>query len=374
MGPYAAECYSRKMQNSTVLKLKAIAERRMEVERLMAAPETTSNPGALKKFGREYRELGSIVELWSKFERAGDSLNQAQVMIGSETDPEVLQLAKTEALEQEKLRAELEAQIAEALIPKDVTAQADAVVELRAGAGGEEAGLFAAELFRMYQRYAERHGWKAEAISLSDTGIGGIKEVVFEVSGEGTFTRLKHESGVHRVQRVPSTESSGRIHTSTATVAVLPKAEEIDVEIKEQDLKLDIFHASGHGGQNVQKVATAVRITHLPSGIIVSCQNERSQLQNKMKAMDVLRARLWDAQLRKQQDAIAADRRAQVGTGDRSEKIRTYNFPQSRVTDHRINHTSHNLFRILDGEIDEFVDALLREEQARKLAAATVGP
>jgi peptide chain release factor 1 len=361
------------MQESTTAKLKAIAARRREVERLMAEPETTGNPAALRKLGREYRELGEIVELWRGYEKAEEALRQARSLAESETDPEVLQLARNEAAEQEQLIGELERQIAEALIPKDATAHADAVVEIRAGAGGEEAALFAAGLFRMYQRYAERKGWKTEVIAVNDTGIGGVKEVVFEVSGEGTFTRLKLESGVHRVQRVPATEASGRIHTSTATVAVLPKAEEIDIDVREADLRVDIYHASGHGGQNVQKVATAVRITHLPTGIVVACQNERSQLQNKLRAMEVLRARLWDLEIRRQQEAIAADRRAQVGTGDRSEKIRTYNYPQNRVTDHRINYTSHNLSRVLDGELDEFVDALLREEQARRLAAATAG-
>jgi peptide chain release factor 1 len=361
------------MQESTRAKLKGIQERSREVERLMSLPQTLSDSNTLKKLGREYNQLQRVVVLWARFENSERALKEARDLIAQETDPEVVQLAKSEAQELEEALSGLTGQIEDALIPEDVTAHADAIIEVRAGAGGEEAGLFAAELFRMYQRYAERHGWKADIVSLNDTGIGGIKEVVFEVSGEGTFTRLKLESGVHRVQRVPETESSGRIHTSTATVAVLPKPEEIDVQINEGDLKTDIYHASGHGGQNVQKVATAVRITHLPTGLIVACQNERSQLQNKMKAMEVLRARLWDLELRKQQEAISADRKAQVGTGERSEKIRTYNFPQSRVTDHRINYTSHQLQKIMDGDIDEFVDALLREEQAKKLAAATVG-
>lgn len=351
--------------------MKAIAARRQEVERLMSLPATSSGPGALKRLGREYAELGQTFGLWTKYEKASDALRQAASLLATETDPEVLQLAKAETVELEGQMSALERQIEEALVPKDATAHADAVAEVRAGAGGEEAGLFAAELFRMYQRYAERMGWKTEVISISETGIGGIKEVVFELSGEGTFNRLKLESGVHRVQRVPATESSGRIHTSTATVAVLPKAEEIDVEVKESDLKIDIYHSSGAGGQNVQKVATAVRITHLPTGLVVACQNERSQLQNKTRALEVLRARLWDMELRKQREAISADRKSQVGTGDRSEKIRTYNFPQSRMTDHRIGYTSHNLARLMDGELQEVIDALLREERARKLAAAT---
>ena len=260
-------------------------------------------------------------------------------------------------------------EIRNALIPKDATEHADAVIEVRAGAGGDEAGLFAGDLVRMYQRYAELRNWKFKELDTSESGVGGIKEATIEISGDGAFRRLKLESGVHRVQRVPTTESQGRIHTSTATIAVMPKAEELDIEINDNDIRTDVFHSGGAGGQNVNKVATAIRLTHIPTGLVVTCQNERSQLQNRVQAMDILRSRLWDTQLRQQQQEIAASRKAQVGTGDRSEKIRTYNFPQSRVTDHRINYTSHQLNRILEGEIDEFVDALLAEEQARKLSS-----
>ena len=359
------------MQQITLDKLRAIAERQAELEDLMARPETASDSNTLRKLGREYNDIRAVVGLWREYERAERDLDGARSLLEDEADPDVRALAREEIASIEERLEDLARDIEAALLPKDVTEHADAVVEIRAGAGGDEAGLFAVELFRMYQRYAETRGWKLRPVNINETGVGGIKEVIFDVAGDQAYTRLKHESGVHRVQRVPETESQGRIHTSTATVAVLPKAEEIDIEIKPDDLRVDIFHAGGHGGQNVNKVATAIRLTHLPTGTVVTCQKERSQLQNRLLAMDVLRARLWDAELRKQQEATSADRRAQVGTGDRSEKIRTYNYPQTRVTDHRIGLTSHSLPRVLDGDLDEFVDALLREEQARKLAAAS---
>jgi peptide chain release factor 1 len=346
-----------------------MTERYREIERLMADPALGSDGARRKKLGREYVELQKLVEFTREYDGKETELQGLKSLLEPESDAEVAAMARDESAAIEKRLAALDREIEISLIPKDVTASAESIVEIRGGAGGEEAALFASELFRMYQRYAESKGWKAEIVSLNDTGIGGIKEVVFEVQGEGSYNRLKYESGVHRVQRVPVTESSGRIHTSTATVAVLPKPEEIDVEIKPDDLKIDVYHSSGHGGQNVQKVATAIRITHLPSGLVVTSQRERSQLQNRTLAMEVLRARLWDMELQKQQASISADRRAQVGTGERSEKIRTYNFPQSRVTDHRIGFTSHNLQRVLEGDLDELIDALLAEEQARKLAA-----
>jgi len=359
------------MQQTTLDKLKAIAERQAELEELMARPGAASDSNTLRRLGREYNDLRAVADLWREYERAERDLNGARSILEDDADRDVKALAREEIASLDERLAGLGRDIERALLPKDVTEHADAVVEIRAGAGGDEAGLFAAELFRMYQRYAETRGWKLELVNVNETGMGGIKEVTFEVAGDQAYTRLKHESGVHRVQRVPETESQGRIHTSTATVAVLPKAEEIDIEIRPEDLRIDIFHAGGHGGQNVNKVATAVRLTHVPTGTVVTCQKERSQLQNRMLAMDVLRARLWDAELRKQREATSADRRAQVGTGDRSEKIRTYNYPQTRVTDHRIGLTSHNLPRVLDGDLSEFIDALLREEQARKLAAAS---
>jgi peptide chain release factor 1 len=301
--------------------------------------------------------------------RTQTDLEGALEMIAEEDDPEVLEMANVEAEELKDKLETLSADIKLELLPKDETEHADAVVEIRAGAGGDEAGLFAAEVFRMYQRYAEGRKWKMKVLSQNDTGVGGLKEVTFEIEGERAYQRLHLESGVHRVQRVPATESQGRIHTSTATVAVMPKAEEVDVQINDNDLKIDVFHSGGAGGQNVNKVATAIRITHIPSGLVVQCQNERSQLQNKLQAMEILRSRLWDMEIRKRQEEESANRKAQVGTGDRSEKIRTYNFPQSRITDHRIGHTSHQMQNVLGGELDEFIDALLQEEQARKLAA-----
>jgi len=350
-------------------RLKEIADRHGEVERLMSQPEIASDQNAIRKLGREYSQLQHVVELWNEMIRAQTDLEGAQEMIAEEDDPEVLEMANAEA---EELKGKLEvlgADIKIELLPKDETELADAVVEVRAGAGGDEAGLFAAEVFRMYQRYAEARKWKLKVLSQNDTGVGGLKEVTFEIEGERAYQRLHLESGVHRVQRVPTTESQGRIHTSTATVVVMPKAEEVDVQIEDNDLKIDVFHSGGAGGQNVNKVATAIRITHLPSGLVVQCQNERSQLQNKQQAMEILRSRLWDMEIRKQQEEISVNRKAQVGTGDRSEKIRTYNFPQSRITDHRIGYTSHQMQNVLSGELDGFIDALLQEEQARKLAA-----
>jgi len=270
----------------------------------------------------------------------------------------------------EKLKSRqqsLQEELKLALVPKDPYESKNVIMEIRAGTGGDEAALFASDLFRMYSRYAQKKGWQVEVIDLNETGVGGIKEVIFEIRGKGAFSRFKHERGVHRVQRVPVTEASGRLHTSTATVAVLPEAEEVDIYINPEDLRIDIFHASGAGGQNVNKVSTAVRITHFPSGIVSVCQDERSQLRNRQKAMAVLRSRLLDQKTRKQQDEMIQERRSQVGTGDRSEKIRTFNFPQDRVTDHRIGLTLHNLPKLLEGELDPLIDALNAAEQAKQL-------
>ena len=357
------------MQQSMEARLKEIAERHSEVERLMSQPETAANPNAIRKLGQEYSQLQHVVELWNEMINAQTDLDGAEEMIEEETDPEVLEMANTEAGELKEKLETLFTDIKLELLPKDETELADAVVEVRAGAGGDEAGLFAAEVYRMYQRYVEGRKWKMKVLSENSTGVGGIKEVTFEIEGERAYQRLHLESGVHRVQRVPETESQGRIHTSTATVAVMPKAEELDLVIEDNDLKIDVFHSGGAGGQNVNKVATAIRITHLPTGLVVQCQNERSQLQNKLQGMEILRSRLWDIQLRERNAEISANRKAQVGSGDRSEKIRTYNFPQSRITDHRIGYTSHQMQNVMSGELDGFIDALLQEEQARKLAA-----
>ncbi len=253
------------------------------------------------------------------------------------------------------------------LIPKDATDEADAIIEIRAGTGGDEAAIFGNDLLRMYTRYSENNKWKIKILSSSYNEFDGIKEIILEISGEGTFSKLKHESGVHRVQRIPKTESQGRIHTSTATVAVLPKSEDIDIEVKEDDVRTDVFHAGGAGGQNVNKVATAIRLTHTPTAIVVTCQNERSQLQNKLQAMEILKSKLWDLELQKQKSEISEARKSQVGSGERSEKIRTYNFPQGRVTDHRLKLTSHNLTEFMNGLIDEIIDPLMKDEQAKKL-------
>ncbi len=353
------------MQN----RLDEIQARYFEIEKLMSQNEIASDPNSIRKLGREYSQLQVIVDLWSDINQSEKNLNETKEIIKEETDPEVIEMAREEAQLLEKKILLSTEKIKLELLPKDDADLADAVIEIRAGAGGDEAGLFASEIFRMYQRYSELKSWKLKILSQNDTGVGGIKEVTFEISGEKVYQRLHLESGVHRVQRVPSTESQGRIHTSTITVAVLPKAEEIDVEINENDLKIDVFHSGGAGGQNVNKVATAIRITHEPSGIVVQCQNERSQLQNKLQALEILRSRLWDNEIRKQRDEISANRRSQVGTGDRSEKIRTYNFPQSRITDHRININSHQMAQVLDGDLDVFIDPLLQEEQAKKLAS-----
>ena len=282
-------------------------------------------------------------------------------------DIDMSELASSENEELEKELAKIYEELNLALIPKDATDEADAIIEIRAGTGGDEAAIFGNDLLRMYTRYAENQKWKMNILSSSYSETGGIKEIVVEISGEGTFSKLKHESGVHRVQRVPKTESQGRIHTSTATVAVLPKSEEIDIEIKDDDIRTDVFHSGGAGGQNVNKVATAIRLTHSPSGIVVSCQNERSQLQNKIQAMEILKSKLWDLEIQKQQNERSEARKSQVGSGGRSEKIRTYNYPQGRITDHRIKLTSHRLSEFMDGLIDEIIEPLMKDEQAKKM-------
>ncbi len=288
-------------------------------------------------------------------------------MLRDDLDDEMATLVKQEVAGLEAQLEDIREALKLALLPKDASDERNIIMEIRAGTGGDEAGLFAADLFRMYSRYAQSKGWNADIINVSESGIGGFKEIIFEIKGKGAFSRLKYERGVHRVQRVPVTESSGRIHTSAATVAVLPEAEEVEVSVSPDDLRIDIFHSGGAGGQNVNKVATAVRITHLPSGIVAVCQDERSQLRNKTKAMAVLRARLLDMEQRKQEKEMSTQRRSQVGTGDRSEKVRTYNFPQDRVTDHRIGLSLHNLPRIMDGDLDPLIDALATSDQAKQV-------
>lgn len=331
--------------------------------------ENITNYQLVADLSKERSDLEEIVMKSRQYSKTLDSMKEAEELIESE-DEELRTLAREDLDRLKPLANELEKMLKNLLIPKDPRDMRNVIMEIRAGTGGDEAGLFAADLFRMYSRYAEKKNWQIEILSQNDTGIGGLKEIIFQVKGKGAFSKLKFESGVHRVQRIPTTESSGRIHTSTITVAVLAEVEEVDVSIPESDLRIDVYKSAGAGGQNVQKNATAIRITHLPSGIVVACQDERSQGQNRMRAMSILRARLYEIELQKRQQEEEASRRAQVGTGERSEKIRTYNFPQSRVTDHRINLSSHNLQAILEGELDIFIDELSIREETERLSEA----
>jgi peptide chain release factor 1 len=319
------------------------------------------------ELSKERAEIEPLVTKAREYQETLDKIEETQSLLNAE-DEEMRALAEMEMEELQSNLVTLEEKLKSMLVPKDPRDQRNVIMEIRAGTGGDEAGLFAAELYRMYSRYAERQGWKTEIISLHETGIGGIKEANFVIKGKGAYSRLKFESGVHRVQRVPETESQGRIHTSTVTVAVLAEVDDVEINIPDSDINIDVYKSAGAGGQNVQKNATAVRITHLPTGLVVACQDERSQLQNKMRAMSVLKARLYEIEEEKKQAEESATRRSQIGTGERSEKIRTYNFPQSRVTDHRVNISSYNLSGVLDGEIDEFIDELTMVDEAEKLA------
>ena len=338
-------------------RLEAALARVAEVERELAEPATAKDPAKLKALGREHARLERIRKVAAQFDKLRSELEQAHEL-ARDSDPALAELAQADVEQLTPRFAVVEAELQELLVPPDPLDERDTIVEIRAGTGGDEAALFAADLLRMYTRYAERRGWTVEMVDLSEGNMGGVKEAIFNVRGGNAYGRLRYESGVHRVQRVPTTEAQGRIHTSAATVAVLPEAEEVDVAIEEKDLKVDVFRSSGPGGQSVNTTDSAVRITHLPTGLVVQCQDQKSQLQNKVKAMEVLRARLLDRMVAEQEADRSRERRAMVGTGDRSAKIRTYNFPQNRVTDHRINLTVHKLDETLDGELDEFVDAL----------------
>lgn len=347
-------------------KLAGIEQRFQDIEAEMA--QSGEDYQRVAELARERSSIEPIVVAYREY-RALREQHEEAVALRESDDHEIRQLAESEVVDLEEQLTALEARLKSLLLPKDPRDARNVFMEIRAGAGGDEATIFAADLFRMYSRYAEDRGWDTEILSQNETGVGGYREIIFQIMGKGAFSRLKHESGVHRVQRVPVTESQGRIHTSTATVAVLAEADEVEIKIPEKDIRMDVFRSAGAGGQSVQKNATAVRLTHIPSGIVAQCQDERSQLQNRMRAMKILRARLYERALREKQEKEDADRRAQVGTGDRSEKIRTYNYPQSRVTDHRLNLSSHNLPTVMDGDLDLFIDELATREEAERLQA-----
>jgi len=358
---------------SLVDKLEKVEQRYQELERLLADPEVATDYMLVRDYSQERADIAELVEVYREFRTVENELEDTRPMLDDELSEEMHALVEQEIEELEARHEQLNERLRLLLVPKDPNDARNVIVEIRAGAGGDEAGLFAADLYRMYSRYAEAQGWSTEMLSSNITGVGGFKEVIFEVQGKGAYSRLKHESGVHRVQRVPVTESSGRIHTSTATVAVLAEVDEVEVEIDPADLRIDVYRSSGHGGQSVNTTDSAVRITHLPTGLVVACQDERSQLQNKMRAMSILRARLYDIEQRRQDEAIDAARRTQVGSGERSEKVRTYNFPQNRVTDHRIHYTSHGLEGVLSGHLDPFIEQLAAAEQAEKLRQVAIG-
>ncbi len=348
-------------------RLARIEKRYQELGEEMALPEVALDIKRLQQLAQERASVQDLVAKYRGYRAVAKSLEDTRAMLNDALDEDMKALVKQEVVSLEAKQGQLLSELRLGLLPKDANDERDVIMEVRAGAGGDEAALFAADLFRMYSRYAQSQGWAVDIVDSNESTIGGFKEIIFEVKGKGAFSRLKYERGVHRVQRVPVTESSGRIHTSTATVAVLPEASEVEVSINSDDLRTDIFHSGGAGGQNVNKVATAVRITHLPTGIVAVCQDERSQLRNKQKAMAVLRARLLEIEQRRQDEAITQQRRSQIGTGDRAEKIRTYNFPQDRVSDHRIGLTLRNLSQILEGDLDKLIDALATEDQARQL-------
>jgi peptide chain release factor 1 len=350
-------------------RLESLEQRYEELGRLMGQPEIVEDLPQLQRLAREHSELTDTVSLYRALKLTDAGIEDAKSILDDGADDELRDLARDELRELESKRQRQVEELKLALVPKDANDDKNAIVEIRAAAGGEEAALFAEVLFRMYTLYAEQQRWHVEVLDMNETGIGGYKEVIFEVTGPGAYGKLKYESGVHRVQRVPVTESGGRIHTSTATVIVMPEAEEVDVDIKPEDLRIDVYRSSGHGGQGVNTTDSAVRITHLPTGIVVTCQNERSQLKNKASAMSVLRSRLYDLEQQRRDAEMGEARRSQVQTGDRSEKIRTYNYPQDRVSDHRINVTLHNLPSVLEGNIDSLIEQLRLRDQAESLGA-----
>ena len=345
-------------------KFQWMQERYNELSEAVSQPEIIADTARWQRLLKEHAQLEPAVQAWQRYQQLLTQQSEAEEMLN---DPELASMAQTELHELTRRRADMEQELRLLLLPKDPNDERNVVMEIRAGAGGEEAGLFGANLLRMYTRYAERHGYRVEMVSLNETELGGVKEAVFSLCGNGAFARMKYESGVHRVQRVPTTESGGRIHTSTCTVAVLPEAEDVEVDIAPKDIRVDVYRSTGHGGQCVNTTDSAVRITHLPTGLVVTCQDQKSQLKNRDKAMRVLKSRLLEKYREEKDAAYAENRRTQVGTGDRSERIRTYNFPQGRVTDHRIGLTIYRIDDVMDGDLDEIIDALQMEEQARKL-------
>ncbi len=354
------------MKEEIIRKLDEVEEKYNELTEKLASPEVFQDHSLYAELSREQATLEPIVKKYRQYKETLKAIAEAEELLHSE-DTELKSLAEEELKSQKEKLLEIERQLKILLLPKDPLDDKNVIMEIRAGTGGEEAALFAADLFRMYSKYAENRGWKVEIIDVNRTGLGGFKEVIASINGKGAYSRLKYESGVHRVQRVPVTETSGRIHTSAATVAILPEAEDVDVKINENDLKIETYRASGAGGQHVNKVSSAVRITHIPTGIVVQCQDERSQHKNREKAMKVLRAKLYELKRQEQEEKIAKERKSQVGSGDRSERIRTYNFPQNRVTDHRINLTLKKLPEIMEGDLDELIDALITYFQAEEL-------
>lgn len=350
-------------------QLSRVEERFEELDRLMTDPEVLSDYARVLELAQERSNLEELVGAFRQYQELQRQLADNRTLLTESEDPELTELAELEIAELEPQVTQLEDKLRRMLLPKDRNDDKNVIVEVRAGAGGDEAGLFAADLLRMYTRWADDHKFKTEIMSASETGVGGVKEAILEVRGSGAYSRLKYESGVHRVQRVPTTESQGRVHTSTATVAVLPEAEDVEIDVNPNEMKIDVFRSSGPGGQSVNTTDSAVRLTHLPTGIVISCQDEKSQLQNRLKAVRILKTKLYDIEMQRQLDDQGAARRSQVGSGDRSEKIRTYNFPQSRVTDHRINKTIFRLDAVLDGDLDEFITELAAYDQTQQLQA-----
>ena len=359
----------RKNKEKFIDKLDFITEKYKEMALKVSDPEVINNQPLWQKYIKEMGEMEPVVKKYEEYRKAKNDLADAKEIVENESDEELRDLAKMEVGELEESIEKLEGELKVLLLPKDPNDEKNVILEIRAGTGGDEAALFGADLLRMYTRYAERHRWKTELMDLNDTGIGGVKEAVLLVKGKGAYSRLKYESGVHRVQRVPETEASGRIHTSAATVAVLPEVDDVEVDLDPNDVRVDVYRASGNGGQCVNTTDSAVRLTHIPTGLVVTCQDEKSQIKNKEKAFKVLRSRLYDLKVQEQNKEISEARKSQVGSGDRSERIRTYNFPQGRVSEHRIGLTLYRLDSILDGDLDEIIDALITHDQAEKMKA-----